>query len=137
MPGIPEQRPEFYDGLGEALIAFAEATFRLEARNKEDHSHREELEGLLARARTDERRAEIEAELAVPPFPRELGFLWQAFLRLSSRRGSTAFGPAAITWPDIDAFTRLSGLRLAAWEIELIEQLDELWLRQGSVSSIE
>ncbi|WP_316214293.1 hypothetical protein [Bradyrhizobium sp. SZCCHNR2032] len=34
---------------------------------------------------------------------------------------------APISWGDIEAFQRLSGMRLAPWEIRLIEQLDELY----------
>jgi hypothetical protein len=38
-------------------------------------------------------------------------------------------GPAPIEWPDIDAFVRRAGVSLAPWEIELIEQLDDIYLR--------
>jgi hypothetical protein len=31
---------------------------------------------------------------------------------------------------EIDAFVRLSGMRLAPWEIELIEELDDLYLME-------
>lgn len=34
-----------------------------------------------------------------------------------------------IEWPDIDAFIRRSGVWLSPWEIELIEDLDDLFLR--------
>jgi len=81
------------------------------------------------RARTDDRRAELAAELAVPPLPRELDYLWRAFWRLAARRQSTGFGLARISWMEIDAFVRLSGLRLAPWEIELIEEIDDLYLK--------
>jgi hypothetical protein len=37
-------------------------------------------------------------------------------------------GPNPIGWQDIDAFARQSGLRLAAWELDLIEALDDLYL---------
>ena len=84
------------------------------------------MQSLLGRARTNERRAAIEAELTMPKFPAALAYLWVAFDRLSSRRGSTGFGPAPISWPEIDAFARLSGIRLAPWEVEILEALDRL-----------
>lgn len=59
--------------------------------------------------------------------PAELAYLWRTFLRLSARRGSNGFGANAIGWTDIDAFCRLSGFRLAPWEVEVIEDLDDLW----------
>lgn len=95
-------------------------------------SYRETLQGLLDRARTDERRVELEAELAVLPLPRELDYLWRAFWRLAGRRQSTGFGPARISWMEIDAFVRLSGVRFTPWEIELIEELDDLYLAGNS-----
>nr|DAH82774.1 MAG TPA: INTERFERON-BETA, HELICAL CYTOKINE, IMMUNE SYSTEM [Caudoviricetes sp.] len=36
-----------------------------------------------------------------------------------------------IEWPDIDAFVRNSGISLCAWEIEVIEDLDDLFLASG------
>lgn len=89
-------------------------------------TYREMLEGLLGRARTPERISEIESELAVPPFPVALGYIWRAFCRLHARR-SSGFTINPITWPDIDAFTRLSGQRLTPWEISLVEELDDLF----------
>lgn len=90
--------------------------------------YREHLEGLLKRAKRPERVAELEAELAVPPMPAGAVYLWNAFMRLSSRRGSSGWGPLMISWPEIDAFQRLSWVRLAPFEIEIIERLDEAWL---------
>jgi hypothetical protein len=56
-----------------------------------------------------------------------LDYLWRAFHRLSGRRGSNGFGPSPISWADIDAFVRYSKMRLAPWEVEIIEMLDDLW----------
>ncbi|WP_158673475.1 hypothetical protein [Bosea sp. FBZP-16] len=71
----------------------------------------------------------------MPPFPSALRYLWQAFARMSSRRGSTGWGPAPLSWQDIDAFCRLSGLRFAPWEIETIEALDRLALSDAGAKS--
>lgn len=72
-------------------------------------------------------RSRYEAELAVPPFPQALGYLWRAFGRLSNRRGSNGFSVCPITWPEIDAFVRNARFPLAGWEIETIEELDDLF----------
>lgn len=37
-------------------------------------------------------------------------------------------GPQPITWSDIDAFVRRTGIRLDPRDIELIEALDDLYL---------
>src|SRR5262249_53079993 len=89
--------------------------------------YRQVLEGLLERQTLKpERRAEIEAELETPPFPLELEHVWTAFCRLSARRRS-GFSIEPIGWADLDAFIRLTGVRLAPWEVQLIEMLDDLF----------
>lgn len=92
------------------------------------------LEGLIARASSPARRAESEAELECPPFPAALGHVWQAFCRLSARRGSNGFSINPISWPDIDAYVRHSGIRLAPWEIRIVEELDDLFRVEQSKS---
>jgi hypothetical protein len=66
--------------------------------------------------------------LCGPPFPKELAYIWKIFVRLSTRRGSNGFGGLPIGWSDIDAFCRLSQTKLHPWEIEIIEDLDALYL---------
>jgi hypothetical protein len=56
-----------------------------------------------------------------------LQYLWNAFIRLSSRRGSNGFGINPISWSEIDAFVRNSRVNLAPWEVEIIEMLDDLF----------
>jgi hypothetical protein len=90
------------------------------------------LEGLLERARRPDRIAEYQSELACPPMPEALEYIWRAFLRLHARRGSNGFAINPISWPDIDAFVRHSGMKFAPWEVELLEALDDLF-RQSQV----
>lgn len=56
-----------------------------------------------------------------------LTYLWQAYGRMR-RRCSVGMGLNPISLGDIDAFVRLTGSRLAPWEVEAIERLDEVWL---------
>jgi hypothetical protein len=89
---------------------------------------------MLSRAKKPEKRAEYEAELACPPFPMALLHVWNAFHRLTSRRGSNGFGINPISWPDIDAYVRHSKMPLAPWEVRLIEQLDDLFRAEQAKS---
>lgn len=82
---------------------------------------------MLERTQAEDRIAFYEAELACPPMPAALGYLWAAFLRLHRRRGSNGFGPNPITWPDIDSFSRHAQMKFAPWEIEIIEDLDDIY----------
>lgn len=61
--------------------------------------------------------------------PRELFYLWRTYNRLRRRQGSSGFGPLPIGWPEIDAFIRHSKFNLAPWEVEVIEDLDDLYLK--------
>lgn len=63
-----------------------------------------------------------------PALPREMRYLWHTFRSLSRARGSTGFGPAPISWADIDAYCRLMRLSLDAWEVEGIRALDDAYL---------
>jgi len=88
--------------------------------------YRAALEGLAQRARSPVARARYLAELETPAFPAALGYLWQAYLRLARRRGSGASGANPIAFTEIEAFQRLTGQRLAPWEVALIEELDDM-----------
>ena len=95
-------------------------------------SIREKLEGLVERSiqsgKPQSHRSEWEAELAGASFPRGLLYLWAAYNRLRRRQGSSGYGPLPLGWPEIDAFLRRSKLNLAPWEIEVIEELDDLYM---------
>lgn len=79
--------------------------------------------------------AEIEAELAMPPFPASLGFVWQAYFRLRRRKAGGMAGPAPLEWPDIDAFRRNGGAYLPPWTIPLIEDIDDIYLSATSAEA--
>lgn len=86
------------------------------------------LDGLLERARDPKRRAEYEADLFCPPCPAALAHVWNAFARLGARRAS-GFGSNPISFLEIEAFQRLTGLRFMPLEVRLIEELDDLYRR--------
>lgn len=89
------------------------------------------MQALLDRpSLTEQRRKELEEEIYCPELPKELAYLWQAFLRLNKRRGSNGFGYNPISWYEMDAFVRLSSMKFAPWEISLLEDIDELWLAE-------
>lgn len=77
-------------------------------------------------------RTKHEAALICPPLPDEFAYLWNAFLRLNARR-SVGFAIEPITFLELDAFTRLSGLRLRPWEIAILEDLDLLFRKVHAV----
>jgi hypothetical protein len=69
--------------------------------------------------------------------PIALDYLWRIFNRLRRRKGSGGFSSSPIEWPDIDAFLRLSGVKLVPWEIEILEDLDDLFLTDHTKAQLE
>lgn len=68
--------------------------------------------------------------------PVALIYLWSAFQRLRRRKvGGGVNGAEAISWGDLDAFQRLTGTRLVPWEVEVIEDLDDLFLAEVARAS--
>lgn len=95
------------------------------------------LEGLVKRTRHAGRLAKYKAELACPPLPQALSHLWLIFNRLRRRKGGNGFSQLPIGWGDIDAFLRQARIELAPWEIEIIEDLDDLFLADHSKAQLE
>lgn len=71
----------------------------------------------------------VDADLAMPPFPRSLNYIWRAYIRLRRRTSGGFAGPNPVGWQDIDAFIRRTGFEFAPWEIEMIEALDDVFLQ--------
>lgn len=114
------------------MINYAERYFYLAAAENGETRHAVLLRKLDRAERRDreDRVAELQAELTMPPFPRALNYLWTAYLRLRRRKGSTDMGsPQPIEWPDIKAFVQITGMRLIPWECQLIEALDDVYMQ--------
>lgn len=61
-----------------------------------------------------------------------LSYVWQAWVRLRRRTPAGFNGPNPITIEAIDAFIRRTGLRLDPRDVELIEDVDDLYLRKAT-----
>lgn len=59
-----------------------------------------------------------------------MAYLWGWFLELSMARSIGMDGPNPISFPDIDAWSRLRGVRLNQWELSAIRHLDQMLLGQ-------
>lgn len=67
--------------------------------------------------------------LDAPELPQGLEPLWGDFVDLHISRGSTGFGPARITYRDIEAWQRVRSQALQAWEIAAIQRADNEYMR--------
>lgn len=117
------RRDKFYHGLTAAFEAYAVSQFELSAIQDDGKPLREHLLSIQRQT------GKTPAALAnAPSLPVELGQLWADFVDLHSSRGSTGFGPARIMFSDIDAWMRVTGNRLAAWQIAAIRKADDAFM---------
>ncbi|WP_456093840.1 phage tail assembly chaperone [Oceanibaculum indicum] len=119
------------------MIAYAEHQFALERREDDGFTYREILQGLIKRCKDPEKRLSLEEELTAIPFPGAASDIWSFFNELHVTRGNTGFGPSAITWSEMRAWSELRQIRLTSWECEVIHALDVAYLtsiatRKGS-----
>lgn len=63
-----------------------------------------------------------------PPLPDGLESLWSDFLELHDSRGSTGWGPARITFTDLQAWQSVRGTMLTPFEVDCIRRADNMWL---------
>ena len=66
--------------------------------------------------------------LDAPALPAGCEELWRIFNELHSCR-SVGMGVQRITYADIDAFQRVSGVTLQAWELDAIRRADTVFLK--------
>ena len=63
-----------------------------------------------------------------PELPRGATQIWNAFAELHAARGGSGFGPLPISYAEIESYLRVSGERLAPWEVKALRGLDDQWL---------
>jgi hypothetical protein len=63
-----------------------------------------------------------------PPAPEALRYLLGWFYQLHRGRTISQWGVLPISWSEIEAWSRLHGVRPKVWELEIITMLDDAWL---------
>lgn len=113
----------------EELLDFARHQFDLIRKLPDGTSKRDNLESY-------ERQTGIRPpELEGPPLPTDLAHIWGWFTELSAARGSSGFGPNPISYPDILAWTLLTGTVIRPAEIAAITAVDHAWLIDQAASA--
>jgi hypothetical protein len=88
---------------------------------KDGNTYRQHLEAVAGRFEIYRRK------LAGPGLPQEMAYLWDGFLELHFARRSDTM-PQPIAWSEIEAWARLTGRVLRAWEVDILRALDNAWL---------
>lgn len=101
----------------------AEARFALGKTDEHGITVREHLE--KAWRQTGRKPALLEDEPHLYP---AVQHIWEWFCQLSATRGG-GFGPASITFAEIDAWARRLRIDPDPWEIEQVMAIDRIWLK--------
>lgn len=109
--------------MSEGFAAFAQSEFELGV----EVEGQPLIEHLLSYERQTGRAHPTLAN--APVLVEELDQLWRDFLALHKTRGSSGFGPASISYHDIDAYQRVEGFRFKRWQIDAIRKADEAYIR--------
>jgi hypothetical protein len=106
------------------MLAFADHQFRLASTDENGVTIREKLESI------SEKTGKRPDSLDGPEMPDGTEYIWRWFLELSSSRGSNGFGPMPITFSDIHAWMAITGSMPRKDEIDLIREMDRVFLGQ-------
>lgn len=68
-------------------------------------------------------------ELNVVPCPWQLHYLWLYFLSMCRRRTSNGYGPNPLSDEAVQAWKARHRIRLAAWEEDLLDELEGLYMK--------
>jgi hypothetical protein len=66
--------------------------------------------------------------------PQGAAHIWDWFCDISRGR-SSGFGVSAIAWADVDAYMRLRGIKPMWWEVNLIRELDDAFIKSRAEES--
>jgi len=68
-------------------------------------------------------------------FPDIASHLWSVFLQLHKGRSYGMSGPNPITYDVILDWSKLSGITLEYWEVDIMQSLDNIWIETTSKDS--
>ncbi len=67
-----------------------------------------------------------------PVLPVGCAHLWADFMELHGSRAVSELGPRQITFLEIDAWERVNGVKLEAWELAAIRKADAAFMARGA-----
>jgi hypothetical protein len=105
------------------LLDFAEHNFRLGRADKDGVSERDRLEQVATQL------GYTPQDLIGPVMPDIARHLWDYFLELHRGRTYGASGPNPLSYEGIQAWCNLSGVALYSYEVDVIKELDSMWVR--------
>lgn len=85
----------------------------------------------------DRKRAqrEEEEEAKRPKPPEGFEFVWEWYFELAQSRQQTGFGVSPISWQEMDAWARITGVTLYPWLAMCFRAMDQAWLKVAAERS--
>lgn len=112
---------KFLEALEDGLVAFAKHQFQLAGTVEGGGTMREHL---LSYERQTGR---VHPELDGPGLPFAMQGLWESYVEICGRR-QAGMGAAPLTYPDIDAWARLTKRDLDPWRVRVLSRVDDAWI---------
>ena len=72
--------------------------------------------------------------LEEPQVPPGGSDFWTWFWELADGRGGNGFGPLPLSWQDMDAWARISGIELQPWQARILRAMDAAWLEAADAA---
>jgi hypothetical protein len=63
-----------------------------------------------------------------PPFPLHDAYLFSIFQELNASRSHNGFGYNPLTYTEVDAYRRMTGTVLNAWQVKMLMRIDQIFL---------
>jgi hypothetical protein len=63
-----------------------------------------------------------------PPFPLHDAYLFGIFQELNASRSHNGFGYNPLTYTEVDAYRRMTGTVLNAWQVKMLMRIDQIFL---------
>lgn len=107
------------------LIEYAGHEFSLNARQKDGATLRDHLESVYRQTRI------MPKELEPKELPYAISYLWEWFMELQRGRQYGMSGALPLSYSDIKAWAELTGKMPQCWEIDVIKQIDILYINES------
>ena len=108
-------------------MAFAEYEFARTKPTADGATEGDHVASALRQQAMMGKRKQTAASPAAPELPEALVYLWNSFIALLNGCASDGFGGVRVTWTDMQAWAAMTGNAPAAWEVDVLMRLANMF----------
>lgn len=128
---VLKSAPTSFDPLSAELDAYIRWSVKLSVTDRNGVSRRIQLLDLRKQlVKFGKPVDKVDEQLTPPEVALGAEYLINIFFELSSGRGQTMSGPAALQYSELAAYANLTGEPLEPWEVKLIKVMDNAYLSE-------